>query len=119
MTPEENKKANTLCLISFACAAWPILYLALGLAFGFGGDSLLGQVAAYLRGLSLLAALVLMIYVRVKYPQNKAGKRLMIAYIIVAVLAFAAFAFVVISCALACSGAWPDFKSFCESCHRL
>jgi hypothetical protein len=90
-SPEDKKKANTLCWIS--------------LIIGHGINILtyvlkqVSQTEGYpITALTSLAALILMIYVRVKYPKNKFGKVLMIVYIIEAVLLIIGMIAIAIMC---------------------
>ena len=93
---DENDKANKLCGISLACLVGPGL-----LCFLFGAllailpeletlvDLLFGLLAL-LDGGGKIASIVLMIYVRVKYPKNKFGKILMWIYILLIILSLLA-----------------------------
>lgn len=104
-----NKQANNLCLISLACAVGPwVLWMLtdkLQEIAGVGGIfRLLCNIADTLSGFGWLAAIVLMIYVRVKYPGNLFGKILMWLYIIVIILTILFLIFMFIMCSTCASG---------------
>ena len=65
-------------------------------------DRISGALSA-LGILFLIAGIVLVIYVRVKYPKNIFGKVLMWIYIVLAVLILIAFIVMLVACTLACS----------------
>lgn len=94
---ESENKANTMCGISLGL-----------LGVGFMMSSLGG---AFLTLPCWIAALVLMIIVRVNYPQNTFGKVLMILYIIFGVLMLIG----VIMLILACNMMAEEFLSCCDS----
>lgn len=101
-----NKKANKLCLISLACAVGPWLLWRLPgrllvYAEGSGTVAILGTLSnifSALSGIGWLAAIVLMIYVRVKYPKNVFGIILMVLYILVIILVIAFIIFIITVC---------------------
>ena len=88
ISPEDNKKANTLGIISIILYFFgPLIsYISLYL-FDKLNMSGITRVVGSLSGLTGLAAFVLMIVIRVKYPQNLLGKVIMWIYIGFAVLA--------------------------------
>ena len=106
MNEQENKKANTLCWISLACAIGPwVLWIVTDiLKDGAAGNSLgdvWGIICNIADALSLfgwLAALILMIYVRIKYPKNVFGLILMVLYIIVIITLILFVIFMYIMC---------------------
>lgn len=111
--PEDERKANVFCIASLICVFLPRVLQFLGyLLFGtllqqVGRESVLydrisGALSA-LGILSLIAGIVLVIYVRVKYPKNIFGKVLMWIYIVLAVLILIAFIVMLVACTLACS----------------
>ncbi len=99
VNPEDNKKANNLCILSL------ILKYGVGIVIGIifsilssmgnytsssAANSIGSAIAVVLYGLSgisEIAALVIMIIVRVKYPKNVFGKVLMWIYIVEIILA--------------------------------
>lgn len=104
-TPEDEKRANILCIISLACELLPILVNTIFSLFSSTlkevaevdvqsavtfSDILMnvwGTVCVAL----MIAGLAIMIYVRVRYPQNVFGKVLMWVYIIVGVISIIIF----------------------------
>ena len=90
-SPEDKKKANTLCLISLLLGHG-INILSYLITNAYKTDS------HPITALTSLAALILMIYVRVKYPKNKFGKVLMILYIVEAVFVILCIIAFVIMC---------------------
>ena len=84
---DENEKANVLCLISLC-----LFYMG---SFFLGLIPVLGK---FLTPLSPLAAIIIMIYVRIKYPSNTFGKVLMILYIINTILLILGFIFLLFLC---------------------
>ncbi|MBR3825338.1 MAG: hypothetical protein IKJ39_09085 [Lachnospiraceae bacterium] len=116
MKEQENKKANILCWISLACAfgpwmLWMVTDKLKDVAAGNSLGDVLGVICNVADALSLfgwLAALILMIYVRIKYPKNVFGKILMVLYIIVIILVILFIIFMYIMCS--------TFVSGCESC---
>lgn len=111
--PEEKKKANMLCTISL------ILKYGMGLITGVvaGVMSAIGNpssssysviasantVLASLTGIAGLAAFVIMIVVRVKYPKNTFGKVIMWIYIVELILSILAAIILIVACASALS----------------
>lgn len=111
--PDDERKANVFCIASLICVFLPRVLQFLGyLLFGtllqqVGRESVLydrisGALSAF-GILSLIAGIVLVIYVRVKYPKNIFGKVLMWIYIVLAVLILIAFIVMLVACTLACS----------------
>ena len=84
---DENEKANVLCLISLCLFYMGSFFLSL--------IPVLGKI---LTPLSPLAAISIMIYVRIKYPSNTFGKVLMILYIINTILLILGFIFLLFLC---------------------
>lgn len=108
-----NKKANKLCWISLACAVGPwVLWMVIGrlLVYTEGSEAVtilgtLSNIYSALSGIGWLAAIVLMIYVRVKYPKNVFGIILMVLYIIIIILTILFFIFMYIMCSTCVGGA--------------
>lgn len=110
MNEQNKKKANKLCWISLACAIGPwLLWMITDKLQELAGIGevfrILCNIANALSGIGWLVAIVLMIYVRVKYPKNVFGKILMWLYIIVIILAILFFLFVMIMCSTCVGGA--------------
>ena len=111
--PEDERKANVFCIASLICVFLPRVLQFLGyLLFGtllqqVGRESVLyDRISGALSALGivfLIAGIVLVIYVRVKYPKNIFGKVLMWIYIVLAVLILIAFIVMLVACTLACS----------------
>ena len=111
--PEDERKSNVFCIASLICVFLPRVLQFLGyLLFGtllqqVGRESVLyDRISGALSALGILfliAGIVLVIYVRVKYPKNIFGKVLMWIYIVLAVLILIAFIVMLVACTLACS----------------
>lgn len=111
--PDDERKANVFCIASLICVFLPRVLQFLGyLLFGtlfqrVGRESVLyDRISGALSALGivfLIAGIVLVIYVRVKYPKNIFGKVLMWIYIVLAVLILIAFIVMLVACTLACS----------------
>ena len=111
--PDDERKANVFCIASLICVFLPRVLQFLGyLLFGtllqqVGRESVLyDRISGALSAvgiLFLIAGIVLVIYVRVKYPKNIFGKVLMWIYIVLAVLILIAFIVMLVACTLACS----------------
>ena len=111
--PDDERKANVFCIASLICVFLPRVLQFLGyLLFGtllqqVGRESVLyDRISGALSALGILfliAGIVLVIYVRVKYPKNIFGKVLMWIYIVLAVLILIAFIVMLVACTLACS----------------
>lgn len=116
ISPEDNKKANIISTISIILALGvPILLGVMGWAAVVIFDDLsttqmqdmsnIGEIITVGFGLiswgSRIAALALMIYVRVKYPNNIFGKVLMWIYIALIVIGIIVLSVVIISCGIA------------------
>ena len=115
-----NKKANKLCLISLACAVGPWLLWAitdkLQEVAGIGEIfRILCNVVSSLSGFGWLAAIVLMIYVRVKYPKNVFGIILMVLYIIAIIVTILFFIFIYIMCST-CVGGFDSCITEIQGC---
>ena len=112
-TPEDKKKANTMCIISLICMFVPslisgVVTVMLSAALQGTGKSdfsttsnvyeLITSFIYLLTGAAEIASWVLMIYVRVKYPKNVFGKVLMILYIGLVVLGIIGTVILFIAC---------------------
>ena len=96
-----DNTANILCYVSIGlmAVAFPITLIA---------TILVG-------GLFFIAAMVLMIIVRVKYPQNQMGKILCIVYIVLAVIAIVITIAAMIIIAIVCNQMMKDCESCCHN----
>ena len=109
---EENKKANMLCVISLILKYG--VGVIVGIIYGIMGGltsvsttsystsssiGVLGTALSGLASISSLAAFVIMIVVRVKYPKNTFGKVLMWIYIAELILAIIGLVIIIASCA--------------------
>ena len=112
-TPEDKKKANTMCIISLICMFVPslisgVVTVLLSAALQGTGKSdfsttsnvyeLITSFVYLLTGAAEIASWVLMIYVRVKYPKNVFGKVLMILYIGLVILGIIGTVILFIAC---------------------
>ena len=97
---KDNNTANILCYVSVGL-------MALGFPMTLLATILVG-------GLCFIAAMVLMIIVRVKYPQNQFGRILCIVYIVLAVIAIVLIIAAMIIIAIICNQMMSD----CDSCCR-
>lgn len=112
---EDNKKANILCAISLVCwfivpliiSAISKLYTNSFYSYSNGESECLNIIGAG-SGLSIIAGIVLMIIVRVKYPNNTFGKVVMWLFIVLTVLA-------VISVILMIAFLW----TLCKGCEGM
>ena len=115
LSPEDKKQADKLCIISMILMFAPMVVIflkniILGLLFDAGKEEIyyniassyvLGSILTFLMAGCGIAALVLMILVRVKYPQSVFGKVLMWLYIALAILVVVFIAVTIIACGLA------------------
>lgn len=135
MTPRDKRNAHILCYISIACAVLPIIAWILCEAFYMARIATIGpsytqneyagsitsltdvavSVLVLLSGLSSIAALVLMIVVRVKYPSSVFGKVLMWTYIALFAAAMIITTIVLVTCAIACNDALDE----CSNCQGM
>lgn len=97
-TLEDDKKANKLCIISLVLKYVPSILIG-GVYSAVDSSNSIANALTLLLGLGPLAALILMIYVRVKYPKNTFGKVLMWLYIIEIVFSLIAIVIIMITCA--------------------
>lgn len=70
----DDNRANLLGTISLVCLTVPFILEKVLLPFS---DELKGNIISSVSGLSLLAGVTLMIFVRIKYPKNILGKVVM------------------------------------------
>ena len=90
---DKNNRANNLCAISLMCIIVPIvLFLTFGVTkVGIEIPDIIYQLISMSEGFMIIAGIVLIIYVRVRYPKNVFGKVLMWSYIVFAIIVFALF----------------------------
>lgn len=127
MNQDENKRANLLCIISILCELAPIVSGVLNAALlATTHDSALEPMMvrvtsaiSALSGLGFIAGIVVLIIVRVKYPQNTFGKVLMWVYIVLGILGFLAFVAILVVCAAACGQGLDGCASCLESCRHM
>ena len=131
-TVEEKKKGNLWSLISLICfVSRFIIGIVIAFISGvmvelFSESEELSSITTsfselvYILGsgvsiLLAIAALVIIIYVRVKYPKNTFGKVLMWIYIVMFILYIITMAVVIIACGIACSACIDE----CEKCGEM
>lgn len=71
---EDNKRANQLGVISFVCLVLPFVLDKILIFLPF---EIKDSISSSLSGMSLLTSITLMIFIRIKYPNNVLGKVLM------------------------------------------
>lgn len=99
--PPQDNTPNILCFVSVGL-------MALGFPVSALGTVILG-------GLFFLAALILMIIVRVRYPENQFGRILCIIYIVLAVIAIVLTIAAAIILAIICNQLMADCESCCNN----
>ena len=98
ISPEDNRTANILSLISLAMHFLGPVFIYIFALFGIRNESMFEALSGTLS----LAALGLLIYVRVKYPKNILSKVLLIIFLILFIGSIVLIAVAVIACAIAC-----------------
>ena len=98
-----DSRANKLCLIGLVCLILPILGIMLETLLPAGGNKVVAAIS-FIFQLMYVAGLVLMIYIRVKYPSNVFGKVLMWLHIIVAVIFVIMLIVAIVMCAVMING---------------
>ena len=101
-----DKEANLLCWISLACLIVPLVLSPIGAKILLAtSDTMVGGLFSFLNGvfsvlftLARILGVVLMIYVRIKYPHNVFGIVLMWIYIIILVLIILFIIFIMVLC---------------------
>lgn len=117
-TREEKKAAEKMCIISLICMyASPIVFGTMFYGLESLGESLGSDIISYLAlipglvyCLSGIAAIVLMIVARVKYPKNTFAKVVMWIYIGQAILSVVATILTIIFCAASLSYCVNEFN---------
>ena len=100
--PQERKKANRLCILSLILGI--VIPLAVCIIFGvventgFTPSYYLITMVTLLPSAAMIAGIVLMIVVRIKYPKNKFGLVLMIIYCAYVVIGLIFFVIALSSC---------------------
>ena len=83
LTPEENKRANILCVCSIIMLfIGPAFFMALSEGMGWTQSDYGYRVNNMLATLSFMGAWIMVIYVRVRYKANTFGRVLLWVYII-------------------------------------
>ena len=107
ISPEDNQKANIMCVISLVCHfIVPFLgsFLLGGMTSSFSetndvsAGSTITSLFSLIVSCSYLASWVLMIIVRVKYKNNTFGKVIMWIYIILLALGIIAVIILIVTC---------------------
>ena len=107
ISPEDNQKANIMCVISLVCHfIVPFLgsFLLGGMTSSFSeindvsAGSTITSLLSLIVSCSYLASWVLMIIVRVKYKNNTFGKVIMWIYIILLALGIIAVIILIVTC---------------------
>ncbi len=117
-TREEKKAAEKMCIISLICMyASPVVFGTMFYGLESLGESLGSDIISYLAlipgliyCLSGIAAIVLMIVARVKYPKNTFAKVVMWIYIGQAILSVVATILTIIFCAASFSYCVNEFN---------
>ena len=99
-TKEDDKMANQLCIYSLLLQyVAPLVIGVIAGVFSVIAEEL-GYVVSSVSLLCPLAAFVLMVVARVKYPQNRFAKILMWIYIVTIGLSLLIFIFIVAACVM-------------------
>ena len=131
-TPEDKKKGNFWSWISLGCFVGRfVVSLLTGVMSGFVTAIFVDNVelskvtssfsdVIYVLGTGIsvllaIAALVIIIYVRVKYPKNIFGKVLMWVYIVAFIMYVILMVAFIIACGIACNGCINE----CEKCGQM
>ena len=130
-TPEDKKKGNFWSWMSLACFAGGFVVDALMAVFmgvlnsitynltstanvseatNVASEAFIA-IGGCVSILLAIAALVIMIYVRVKYPKNIFGKVLMWVYIVLFAMYIIFMAVVIIACGIACAACTEECQS--------
>ena len=105
---ETNKKANILSLISIF-----LLYLNIGVALVFEYLKIeMNDLIENVTGIFPLIGLIMMVYVRVKYPKNVLGKVSMWLYIATFVISIVLLVVAIVACGI-------TFVACVEGCGRI
>ena len=130
-TPEDKKKGNFWSWISLACFAGGFVVDALmavfmgvlnSITYNLTSTANVSEmtnaaseafiaIGGSVSILLAIAALVIMIYVRVKYPKNIFGKVLMWVYIVLFTMYIIFMAVVIIACGIACAACTEECQS--------
>lgn len=130
-TPEDKKKGNFWSWISLACFAGGFVADALiavfmgvlnSITYNLTSTANVSEmtnaaseafiaIGGCVSILLAIAALVIMIYVRVKYPKNIFGKVLMWVYIVLFAMYIIFMAVVIIACGIACAACTEECQS--------
>lgn len=134
-TPEDKKKGNFWSWISLGCflgrfVVDAVIAFVSGLATSFfsniGDIEKIGEATTVVSDIIFaigscvsmamsIAALVIIIYVRVKYPKNIFGKVLMWVYIVLFIMYVILMVAFIIACGIACNACVDE----CEKCGQM
>lgn len=99
---DSNKKVNTLCWISLACLIAPFILSVFYSSFlentAMEKNEILSGIFEFIFTVAEILGVVLMLYVRIKYPKNIFGKVVMWLYIIALVIIILLIIFVITLC---------------------
>ena len=84
---QSRKRANLICIISSCLMVAPFFIFFIWAMFHGDNFEFLDNIILSIIGILPLASIVLMVFVRIKYPKNTFGKLLMWVYIALAVIA--------------------------------
>lgn len=84
---QSRKRANLICIISTCLMVAPFFLFFFWAMFHGDNFKFLDNIILSIIGILPLASIVLMVFVRIKYPKNTFGKLLMWAYIALVVIA--------------------------------
>lgn len=128
LTPEENKKANLLCIVSLICELYAVGYLFSGglrRIFDLRTEEIsrvifaADKVLEIMAGIAFIAGIVILILTRVHYPANKFSKILIWIYVIAILLIIIAFVLFIVACVTACNEIGSGMWSCLEGCGRI
>lgn len=83
---QSRKRANLICIISSCLMVAPFFIFFIWAMFHGDNLEFLDNIILSIIGILPLASIVLMVFVRIKYPKNTFGKLLMWVYIALAVI---------------------------------
>ena len=128
LTPQEKKTANLLCILSLLCEVFAVGYFLFDGAIGFThlrtdqitqAVVMVDRVLETFSGIALIAGIVILILVRVKYPANVFSKVLIWVYVIVTLLIIVAIVLLIMACFSACTKGAGDIWSCLQGCGRI
>lgn len=106
LTPEENKRANILCVCSIIMLfIGPAFFMALSEGMGWTQSDYGYRVNNMLATLSFMGAWIMVIYVRVRYKANTFGRVLLWVYIILMITLVVGVILFMLACNAMCRSA--------------